>query len=68
MAQKKNSTMEKTTKAMCRKCTHCWSQAAGEYSVMCHYVLDTGKRRNCPIGYCDKFEPKKRKRREENEI
>lgn len=29
----------------------------------CNYILMTGKRRNCPVGYCDKYEKRTKGRK-----
>lgn len=46
-----------TCNAVCIKCAHDYGTWAG-YRI-CGYILDTGKRRGCPVGKCDKFEPHK---------
>ena len=28
--------------------------------VDCNYYLDTGQRRNCDVGWCDKYQSRKR--------
>lgn len=57
---KRNDKMKKTTPAMCSRCVH-----GGKFNtttVMCNYLEDTGKRRGCPIGYCDKYERRRNDR------
>ena len=51
--------MNKTTPHDCQKCKHSTVIKSLHY-VACDYYLNTGKRRGCPVGWCDKFEPKKR--------
>lgn len=46
--------MKKADKSYCRKCVH-WSTGYGIVNECCTYLLDTHKRRGCPVGYCDKF-------------
>ena len=53
--------MVKTNKKMCEKCIHSWK--GNKQDPMCHYILDTGKRRGCPVGWCNKFEQRKRGRK-----
>lgn len=52
--------MQKTTPELCRKCVH--SLTHGSLTeVICNYYEDTGNRRGCPVGYCDKFKSGQRK-------
>ena len=57
------SNMVKTTKAMCRKCKHSTNVSTTIAEPVCNYILDTKQRRDCPLGYCDKYEEGKRKGR-----
>ena len=54
--------MIQVDKKKCRSCIHLWIQGASGVTA-CQYVLNTGQRRECPVGWCNKFEPKKRKRK-----
>ena len=46
------------------KCLQCKYHAGGDAAyISCDYYLRTGKRRNCDIGVCDKFETGKSKMR-----
>jgi hypothetical protein len=52
--------MVKTSKEYCKKCEY-YSGGSDETSGgCCFYIIKTGKRRGCEIGYCDKFEKKKK--------
>lgn len=50
-----------TTKKHCKGCKY------GIYisteTIACNYLVMTNKLRDCEIGFCDKFEPKKRTRK-----
>lgn len=50
--------MKKTSKEYCMDCKyHFGGETSGSKSrVCCVYILKTGERRNCPVGFCDKFE------------
>ena len=50
--------MVKTTKSYCQKCEYCFGGQSDTALISCDYLLKTGKRRNCPVGKCDKFEPR----------
>ena len=55
--------MIKTSLKVCRNCKY------GLYNgtnggVSCNYILITLQSRNCPVGQCDKYQPRKRKRKE----
>lgn len=55
--------MIKTSLEVCKSCKY------GLYNgtnggVICDYISMTKKRRNCPVGQCDKYEAKKGKRKE----
>ncbi len=53
--------MTKTSVKYCRKCKYSYNQSQTE--IMCGYYSKTGLRRGCPVGMCDKFEKKGRKRK-----
>ena len=50
--------MHKTSEKYCSKCNH-FSTSVN----MCTYYMDTGFRRGCPVGWCDKFDRKKGRRK-----
>lgn len=46
--------MRKTSQKLCRSCKyHCGGHG---HAVYCEYILRTGKRRDCEIGECNKYE------------
>lgn len=51
----------RTSQKMCRRCRYS-TTISGNYNV-CYYISYTKKHRGCPVGWCDKYEPKRRKRR-----
>ena len=53
--------MHKTSPAYCGKCKY--SYGGGYFNTICdrYLVLGIGNRRGCPVGWCDKFEPKTKK-------
>lgn len=53
--------MTKTSVKYCRKCIYSYKHSQTE--IMCGYYLQTRLRRGCPVGMCDKFEKKGRKKR-----
>ena len=53
--------MIKTSIKYCRKCKYSYKHNQTE--IMCGYYLQTRSRRGCPVGMCDKFEKKGRKKR-----
>ena len=53
--------MTKTSVKYCRKCIYSYKHSQTE--IMCGYYLQTRLRRGCPVGMCDKFEKKGRKRK-----
>lgn len=58
------SEMRKTTRTLCQQCKYSRSNGNGtgsKYSVTCAYLEITKKRRGCGVGWCDKFEPKKKR-------
>ena len=52
--------MEKTNARYCKRCKYACKHSS---EVICCYILHTGHSRGCPIGMCDKFEKKGRKRK-----
>ena len=47
--------MIKTNQKICKSCKYHYG---GDNAItICDYLLKTGKRRNCPVGVCDKYEP-----------
>lgn len=52
--------MVETSPRYCKKCKYAYKHNNSE--VVCGYILETKKRRNCPVGMCDKFEAVRRKR------
>lgn len=54
--------MKKTSKAYCGKCKYLRKLSSTE--EFCRYIEIAGKSRGCPVGMCDKFESKGRKRKE----
>ena len=53
--------MKKTSKSYCLKCKY--SRKLSDTCVFCGYIDMEGKSRSCPVGMCDKFEKKDRKRK-----
>lgn len=55
------SEMEQTEPKKCVTCKYSWPHKIydhGAYIVMCKYYLITKCRRGCPVGWCDKYEPR----------
>lgn len=50
------SEMKKTTIAYCKGCVY--NMTISSTVIACDYMHMTGQRRGCPVGYCDKKEPK----------
>lgn len=47
----------KTSLELCKTCRYVWKCRDGSSKdIACNYFLDTGKRRECPVGYCDKYD------------
>nr|DAG65057.1 MAG TPA: hypothetical protein [Bacteriophage sp.] len=53
--------MIKTTIHACKKCR--FSEWGNNANVTCGYYTITGSHRNCEIGWCDKYQPRKRKKK-----
>lgn len=51
--------MIKTSIKICKSCKYGKVYNSNEYH--CDYYLMTGKRRNCKVGECDKYEKKEKK-------
>lgn len=58
--------MIKTSNKICKSCKYSCTMASYDNGkgMMCNYLAKTGKRRNCEIGECDKYEPKRRRKNE----
>lgn len=54
--------MKKTSPEYCKKCIYSYSTTSIGTTV-CNYLNDTDKLRNCPVGWCDKFEGRKGNKR-----
>lgn len=52
--------MVRTSPRYCNKCKYSYKHNQTE--IMCGYYSKTGLRRRCPVGMCDKFEKKGRKK------
>lgn len=46
--------MKTTTEKLCRSCKYSVNFGAG--TTLCDYMKKTGKRRECSVGECDKYE------------
>ena len=55
LAMGEQKKMQKTTQRLCKRCKY-GSGSVAQYKVYCNYLVDTGNRRGCPVGYCDKYE------------
>lgn len=53
------SRMIKTSDNLCKSCKY--SKYYNLSGCYCDYLCMTYKRRNCKIGYCDKYTPKENK-------
>lgn len=49
--------MVKTSRSKCLECHYRCTEIGKSGLIVCDYFVKTGNRRNCPIGYCDKFKP-----------
>lgn len=49
----------KTSPGYCNKCHY--SRKNTSSFDGCSYYIDTGLRRGCEVGYCDKFKPKEKR-------
>lgn len=46
--------MRETNYEMCHSCRYGW----GSYGeAFCQYILITDEKRECPVGWCNKYEP-----------
>lgn len=64
--------MVDTSYELCLSCVHNYGKAGALIPfnglsqttlIACKYILDTGERRNCPVGKCDKYKAKKKRKR-----
>lgn len=53
--------MVRTSRSFCRQCRF-GMDYGGRTAVYCNYLEMTGKLRDCPVGWCDKYQPRKRKK------
>jgi len=62
--------MRKTSHAYCVTCKYHFGgdSRCHQSQIGCEYILKTGKRRNCPIGKCDKYEPINKEERNKEHI
>ena len=56
--------MQKVNTEICRTCIYSSTLTSGSH-VACNYFLDTGKRRGCKVGECDKYEKGRRTKRDD---
>lgn len=56
--------IRKTTAQVCKTCVY--SKVFSGGMRMCDYLGMTRKRRDCPVGYCDKYKTKSQMRRKAN--
>ena len=54
--------LKRTTKRMCKACMYRCAIGNSGTTYYCYYIVYTGEKRDCPIGYCDKFKKGKPKR------
>lgn len=59
--------MVETSKDYCRECKYGMRGSNPNAPVCCGYILKTLKRRNCPVGKCNKFEQRTEEEREDEE-
>ena len=52
--------MIKTSKNVCKSCKY--SMIMNETIYACDYMGRVGELRNCPIGWCDKYKPKPKRK------
>lgn len=43
---------------LCAKCFYSTGTSGNMIDLTCDYLAVSGKRRMCPVGWCNKFEPK----------
>ena len=53
--------MKKTSNNLCKGCIYSSTNSATS-TVICNYILITGRRRGCKLGECDKYEKGNRKK------
>lgn len=56
------SEMVRTTPAMCKKCKYSLVNGQSKNDTTCAYIEFKKKSRGCPVGWCDKYERKGRKK------
>lgn len=57
------SEMQKTSFKLCKSCR--FAMRLNERSFACGYLEKAHARRNCPVGWCDKYEREKSKKAKE---
>lgn len=45
----------KTSQRLCKSCKYHIAFSAGMKYTACYYIVRTQQRRDCPIGWCDKY-------------
>ena len=55
--------MVETSSKYCKQCEYSWGHQDSHGFVYCDYLCRTGKRRNCPVGKCDKFKQRETNRK-----
>lgn len=56
--------MQKVNREICRSCIYSSTLTSNSH-IACNYLLDTGKRRGCKVGECDKYEKGRRTKRDD---
>lgn len=56
------SEMLKTTPAMCKKCKYSLVNGQFKNDTTCAYIEYKRQSRGCPVGWCDKYEEKRKGR------
>ena len=51
---------KKTNARLCQRCRY-KVELSGS-TPYCDYLHKTGERRNCPVGWCDKYEPRNKRK------
>ena len=46
----------KTSQRLCKSCKYHIAFSAGMKYTACYYIVRTQQSRDCPIGWCDKYE------------
>lgn len=55
--------MVETTGKMCRSCRYSLTDGQAKRDITCMYLEFTGHRRGCPVGWCDKYEKKRKEKK-----